>query len=773
MSEVEPQPQEPRSPSLSEQVDLVCDQFEAALRTSHQPQIEEFLAAFPEAGRMALLPELVALELDFQVKHGGTIAFGPYYRRFPTAAPILDALQAERNGHDFVGAIEVQAPVTADIDVQTIAWPKAPPRRRRIKHFELLSLLGEGGFGTVWRAKDMRLQRDVAIKIPRKDRIAATDLAFFLREARAAAKLHHPNIVAIHEVGEDESSAFIVSDLVDGVSLKSWIEATRLSSTEAAILVGKLASAAHHAHERGIVHRDLKPANVLLDQKGEPHVADFGLAKRETGDDSLAIENQLVGTPAYMSPEQANADHKAIDRRSDVYSLGAIFYELLTGQRVFRGELSMLLHQIQHAAPTPPRKVQPSVPRELEAICLKCLEKNRDKRYATAQELADDLHLFVGGETLRGIPTAIPNRVQKWIRRNRRFVLATILVTAVAVILTGSLEWVYREGSTPTHLRMVEFTTDPSGCEITAVAIDPNTGEPDPTNIQHATGRTPLTMRLVPGNYLIVAVLEEKWFHEVYRHVPLYGERNEPGTFPHQQASGVNPSGAVISRVIQIPRPDVILGMGFVQGTDRLVLPESPASGTPRSWHIPPFYVDARELTVSEFKATALANLKPVESAFGSSALLLFNPALAALEKAGKRLPSAAELYYLSTVVCPEPINSAVTPEANAPHVPCMLPDRTQIEGLHSGVLEWTTSHPDAPFTGMPHTKTLSDYAQLRVVGSGQKWSLDDPKTSTPRFTIQSENDPQPATGARGVRSAKPRRTPQDFMAPTSNATRQ
>ncbi len=793
MSEAGPDPKKPRPLSLSEQVDLASDQFEAALRDGQQPQIEGFLAAIPAAGRAALLRELVALEIDSQLKKGWTITFGNYYRRFPDDAPILDALQAEFNSRDSGIVVEVQVPVKVDVNAETVGLPNAP--RRRIKHFELISILGEGGFGTVWHAKDLKLQRDVAIKIPRKDRIVASDMAFFLREARAAAKLHHPNIIAIHEVGEDESSAFIVSDLVHGINLKDWISTKKMSCIEAAILVGKMATAVHHAHERGIVHRDLKPANVLLDHGHEPHIADFGLAKRDAGDDSLAIESQLVGTPGYMSPEQANADHKAVDRRSDVYSLGAIFYELLTGQRVFRGELSMLLHQIQHSAPTPPRKIQPNVPRELEAICLKCLAKEREKRYATAQDLADDLDRFIGGETLRGIPTALPNRLRKWIWRNRRPTVAMILVAVIAIGLSAAVA--LSTGWHTVGLRPVEFTTDPPGCEITVVQIDPNTGEPDPAHIQRAPGRTPIVMGLVPGDYLVVAVLDDLRFHEVYRHVPLEGESMASGKYDHQYVSFLRtrptgfkawleklvPStrvdGVLTFRSIQIPRPDVTLGMGFVEGANNLDRPAADGISQTTPWQIGPLFVDLHEVEkgdVEHFNTVRKRTRKyqirnAQESIAPPSTALTYDDALGYMEAQGKRLPSAAEFHYLSTVVCPCTTSTSAKDQVALAEAPCVLSGRSQIWGLHGGVDEWTTTRPGGPFSGMRSDIPVSDFSLHRVVAHAEK-SIGEAPASSTSFKIQSQVEKQNTVGARGVRSAKPRRNAEDFAAPTATSSR-
>jgi eukaryotic-like serine/threonine-protein kinase len=447
-----------------DRIDPILDAFEKAWKSgAAPPQIEAFLAGGPD--RLLLLQELVLTDLEFRLKAGQDIRLEEYLCRFPEFAA-NDAAVLRGIAREF--HLRQQRPPCPTLDEYLDRFPQyreqlaqgltahrtsppssgaTPPLTRPgadeagipdVPGFEILAELGRGGMGVVYKALQKSLHRIVALKMVRYGARAGPEtIRRFRIEAESVARLQHPNIVQIHEIGEHDGCPFLALEYLEGGSLAGRIAQGPLPAAEAARLVEVLARAVGALHERGIVHRDLKPANVLLAADGTPKIADFGLVKHLDGETAHTESGALLGTPAYMAPEQAAGLVGQVGPAADVWALGAVLYELLTGRPPFVADNDLdLLISIRTEDPVPPGRLRPRLPRDLEVICLKCLEKKPADRYATATDLADDLHRFLGGEPIRARPPSALRRASAWVRRHpatATFLAATLLLIATVI----------------------------------------------------------------------------------------------------------------------------------------------------------------------------------------------------------------------------------------------------------------------------------------------------------------------------------------------------
>lgn len=708
------------TPEAIKEIDVLCDEFESQWKDGHQPEIADFLRRTQHASASTLLVELVKLDFHYREKNGETPSFADYETRF---SQYPDALR-ELGSH----------------------LPSHLLQNRDLGKFRLLHHIGQGGFGDVWDAIDTVLNRRVAIKTPRDRHPDPTQIRMFLREAQAIALLDHPGIVRIYEHGEQHGRAYIASEFIEGPTLTSWVKTREVTPQDAARICLKIAEGLTAAHAKDVIHRDLKPGNVMMPSDDCPKIVDFGLAKQMDGGTQLTRPGQVMGTYAYMSPEQAQGNK--VDHRSDIYSLGVILYELLTNRVPFKGVGPEMVTQIVKDDPATPRSFNLSIPKDLETICLKAISKTPEKRYQSALELSDDLQRFLRGDPITARRSSSVESALRWIRRN---VTLSALIGLSSFMLLGLGGWSWSKYTEYRAARMlVSINTQPEGAKVIFVPLDPRTGDPRPEN-KVATGPSPIKQMLLPGDYLVVAYMDDEFFHEVYRHVP---DEEESKTLPKVQRHlnwFVTPDGPIKLPTVTLFHQQEV--------TKDMVKPTENS-------HV---YLDQTEITVGQYRSVIPPSINASGDVVGSFAAtcgddipadfaarcISYDEALVLTELLGKRLPALEEYGLLMPT---ESIQQQATPQIE---IPVLSGDTIavfggqELYGLLSNVSEWTTSSPSKFMIGNEPQSVSENAALASRATFGPRVRAANERADYQNFV--GRNELQPDVGFRGSRSATPR----------------
>jgi hypothetical protein len=646
-------------------INLVCEMFEAAWKAGRRGPVEAFLKdlehlashdretspspitaffhAATDVERNRLITELAAIEIHQRRQHGETITLEEYRTRFGSLADEIPFDETEfglRSGADQRTA--QLAPLSAG---------------QNLGPYELVQQVGIGAFGEVWRATDVRLKRTIAIKTPRSDLFFTQDeLDRFCAEAQRAAQLRHPCIAAVHDVGKAGNRPYIVYEFVSGESLRDLLTRGRIAENVALNIFRQICEGVDCAHRAGVIHRDLKPGNILIDLTGVPRVVDFGMAKMPTADLSLVITGQIAGTPQYMSPEQAAGATTAISKATDVYALGVILYELVSGQKPFHSTTSDLLRRIREESPPPLRERDPGADPRLDAICARAMAKKPEHRFGSAGELGQAVGAYLDGAQL--CDTIVIRKPGEAGRRRQWIALAagvtSVAVLAVVLAFFGKAETF--------NVRVV---TKPARARVVLWEINPETNEPDPEK-RHEAGRSPVDIALPPGRYLVVAALDGQRFQEVYRTVPAKLDSLSEA-YPHSFWEYDKRNDVIHWQEITIPASVDLQNMKlvevdapFTQGfetSDDHDLGRRPAprlDAPPLKVALRSFWIDSKETSWADYLAVNgdYPRSRPPQlpaPADDDPATMNWVEAMDFAERSGKRLMTEAEYEYVAT----------------------------------------------------------------------------------------------------------------------------